>query len=91
MKLGQTPILRTLPVFYAQATATKLRRVVFSLLALWAVLDAVLTFRDWRNGGLSLALSTFGLVGSFCLSMLFIGLVALIWDWLARRFGRRVN
>lgn len=85
-RLLEKPILRTLPLFYAQATATKVRRIVFSLFLLWALVDASLTLRDWRHGGAPLSLCAFSFIGSLCLSLLFIGLIAMVWDCLARRF-----
>lgn len=87
-KLLEKPFLRTLPIFYAQATATRLRRIVFSGLLLWALVDAILTFRDWHRGGLATWLAITALVLSLCLSLLFLGFLALAWDWLARRYGR---
>ncbi len=74
-------------LFYRQATATKLRCVVFSILLLWALTDSVLTFRDWHD--LPLFFRLCGLVGSFLGSFVFIGVLALAWDWLARRTTSR--
>jgi hypothetical protein len=73
-------------LFYRQATASKVRCVVFSVLLLWALYDSVMTFRNW--GDLPLFFRVCGFVGSFLLSFLFVGLIALAWDWLARRFRR---
>jgi hypothetical protein len=87
MTLWQKPILRTIPIFYRQATATVLRRVVFSLLLLWALTDAALTLRDWHRG-LPMWVTVIGFFLSFFTSLLFIGLLTLIWDWFVRRFGR---
>lgn len=85
-KLLEKPILRILPVFYGQATATTLRRIVFSVFLLWAVTDASLTVRDWRYNGASLFLCVFGFILSLCLSLVFVGLIAMVWDWLSPRF-----
>jgi hypothetical protein len=74
-------------LFYLQATASKIRRAVFSVLLIWALADSVLTFRDWKE--LPPFFRLCGFVGSFLLSFLFIGLLALAWDWIAHRWGRR--
>jgi hypothetical protein len=83
-KLLEKPILRTLPIFYAQASATRLRQVVFSVLIVWAIVDALLTNDVMPTFWLRIC----GFLGSFFLSLLFIGLLVLVWDWLVRRFGR---
>ena len=85
-KLLEKPILRTLPIFYGQATATRLRRLVFSAFLLWAIIDALLTVRDWRHNDASLFLCMVGFIGSLWLSLLFIGLIAMVWDWLSPRY-----
>ena len=81
---------RVLALTYLQASATKPRRVVFSILVLWAVLGGFLSFRDWRhNNNAPFWLSFAGFLGSVFLSLWFIALVAMIWDWLARRWHQR--
>lgn len=61
-KVLEKPLLRMLPVFYRQATATTLRRVVFAVFLYWAMIDASLTLRDWRRNGASLFLCVFGFI-----------------------------
>jgi hypothetical protein len=85
-KLLEKPILRILPVFYRQATATTLRRVVFAVFLYGAMIDAFLTLRDWRRNGASLLLCVFGFILSLCLSLLVVGLIAMVWEWLSPRF-----
>ena len=69
--------------FYRQATASKVRCVVFSILLLWGLYDSAMTFHDWAE--LPLFYRLYGFFGSFLLSFLFIGLIALVWDWVAHR------
>lgn len=73
-------------LFYRQATASKVRCVVFATLLIWAMYDAVMTLRDW--GPLPLFVRACGFFMSLLLSLFFIGLIALAWDWLVRRFRR---
>jgi hypothetical protein len=54
---------------------------------LWALTDAALTLRDWHRG-LPMWVTVIGFFLSFFTSLLFIGLLTLIWDWFVRRFGR---
>lgn len=81
-----TKPLRILPL-YSEATATRPRRVLFSILTVLALVDAILTARGMPTA----VLAVVGFVFSFLLSLLFIGLLVLIWDWLARRFGRATH
>jgi uncharacterized PurR-regulated membrane protein YhhQ (DUF165 family) len=71
-------------MFYAQATATKLRQVVCSILVVWAIVNALLTNDQMPTIGLRI----WGFISSLGLSVLFIALLFLVWDWLVRRFGR---
>jgi hypothetical protein len=76
-------------LFYRQATASKVRCVVFSVLLLWALYDSALTFRGWAE--LPLFFRVCGLIGSLLLSFLFIGLLALTWDWIAHKIRATHN
>ena len=75
--------MRVLSLFYSQATASKPRQVVFSFLLAGAVLNAILTYEDWAE------LPWWAAAGGFFMSLLgsllFIGAVILVWDWVARR------
>ena len=71
---------------YRKATASKPRCVVFSVLLIWTLYDSVMTFRDW--GDLPLFFRVCGFFGSLLLSLWFVGLIAIAWDWLARRVRR---
>lgn len=73
-------------LFYRQAPASRARFVAFAVLLLWALRDAVLTFRDW--GPLPLWTRLCEFLGSLFLGLLLMGLIALAWDWLARRCCR---
>ena len=66
---------------YLQATATRPRRAVFSILLVWALVDAVLTFCAEPTGWIAIALSIFSLLAS----LWFVGLIAMDWDWITRR------
>lgn len=79
----ESRLSKTMSSFYTQATATRLRRVVFSVLLVWAVTLGVLTARMMPTAALGLL----GGVLSLFASLLFIGLVAMVWDWLGRRWG----
>jgi hypothetical protein len=72
--------------FYTQATASIPRCVVFGGIFIWGVIDAVLTFRDWRANGAPLWLSTYGFCGSLFWFLIFVGAVAIIWEWSVRWF-----
>ena len=61
------------------------RKIVFSIFVIWSLVDAVLTARDMPT----LVLKLYGFFGSFILSMMFFGIVYLVWDWVSRR--RRGN
>ena len=76
-------IILTMSAFYSQATATPMRRVVFSVLLVWALALVVSTARTMPTA----TLGVLGGVMSLSGSLLFIGLVALVWDWLAHRWG----
>jgi ABC-type sulfate transport system permease component len=76
-------VRRALQLTYRQATASKVRCVVFSVLLAWALLDAALTYRGWAD--LPLYARLFGFVGSLLLSLIFVSVLAMIWDWIARR------
>ena len=76
-------IVLTMSAFYSQAAATPLRRVVFSVLLVWALALVVSTARTMPT----VTLGVLGAVMSLSGSLLFIGLVALVWDWLAHRWG----
>jgi len=69
---------------YRQATASKPRRFVFSVIVLWELWDAYIAFREWRT--LPLSIKIYASLGSLFLSLLWLALIAMIWDSLARRF-----
>ena len=74
-------IVLTMSAFYSQATATPLRRVVFLVLLVWALALTVSTARTMPTATLGVV----GAVMSLSGSLLFIGLVALVWHWLVHR------
>ena len=74
---------------YRRATASKLRRVVFSILFVVALFDAVGVFGTWND--LPVVLRICLPIMRLQLSLLFIAFIALIWDWLARRLRRTSN
>ena len=78
---------RVLLAFYRQATASKPRCIVFSILLLWALADAVLTAKEMPTMGVAVT----GFSMSFGWSLLFIGLIILVWDRLAMWFRRPKN
>jgi len=64
-----------------------LRRIVFGVLILWALVDAILTAREMpttltRASGFLLSLGW---------SFLFIMLILALWNWLAARARRQVR
>lgn len=58
-----------------------LKRIVFSALILWALVDAALAWRNMPTVGLKL----YGAFLSFGDSMLFVGAVYWAWGWISRR------
>jgi membrane protein YdbS with pleckstrin-like domain len=82
------PTKHALYLFYSQATASKSRRIAFSILLAWAILNAVLTFHDWPKPWW---LEVGGFVMSLLASLLFIGVLILVWDWVARRFHKTTH
>jgi len=65
--------------------ARMIKRLVFAVLVLWALIDSVLTFRAWHE--LSIWYRLLGLLGSLFVSSLFIGVAYVTWDWLARKLS----
>jgi len=86
-KLLEKPILRTLPIFYAQATATPLRKVNFAWMLLLGIVGCVLTAAEAPSLMSGLAIFMLNLFGV----LLFLALTAMIWDWLARFLGSTRN
>lgn len=64
-----------------------LKKILFSIIFLWSLVDAVLTARDMPTFGLKL----YGFFGSFVLSMMFFAIVYLVWDWISRLIHRKVK
>lgn len=64
------------------------RITVFSILAVWALVDASLTFHDWFANGAPLLLCVVGLVLSALASLWFIGVLAMTWEWIAHRLSK---
>ena len=90
--------INPVPFFvHFKATATRLRRVVFSVLLIWALVDSFLSLYDgWFNSSTTaaplwgrIAISIVMYFMSLCLNLLFMGIVALGWDWSARRCKNR--
>lgn len=63
------------------ANLSSASRIVFGILCLWAMVDAVLAFEDAPTWWLGITLS----FGSVILNILQISAVALIWRWLSSR------
>jgi len=81
-----------------KATTTRPRRVVFSVLLVWGAVDASRGFHEgWISsatlgllwGGLVMSIGT--LLLSLCWNLFFMGLVAIVWDWAARRWKNRAT
>lgn len=64
-----------------------LKRIVFAILIIWALVDAVISARQAPTFSIGLML----FVASLFWSGLFILLVAIIWNSVAKRFGRGSN
>ena len=75
--------IRVLRAFYSQATASYPRRIVSCLLLAWGLLDAVSTYRAWAD--LPRWAAVCGFFMSCFASLLFIGAVMMVWDWIASR------
>jgi hypothetical protein len=63
------------------------KKIVLTIIAVWALIDAILTARDMPTVGLKLI----GFIGSFASSMMFFAIVYLLWDWISRRLHRKVK
>ena len=72
---------------FARKDSLVLKRILFSAMIAWAIIDAVLTARDMPTFGLKL----YRFFGSFVLSMLFFGMVYLARDWISRRLHRKAK
>jgi hypothetical protein len=82
-KFLEKPILRTLPTFYAQATATPARRMSFGWMSLLAVIGSFTVAGEAPT--LALRIVAFAVNLAACI--IFLALVILIWNWLDRRSG----
>jgi hypothetical protein len=71
--------------FRRSETRSMLRRILFSILVVWALVDAALTARDMPTFGLKF----YGFFASLILSMLFIAVFYLVWKWIARQLHRK--
>ncbi len=91
--------INPIPFFvHFKATTSRARRVVFSVLLIWAMLDAILGFQiGWTisaaamgsGGRLLISMAVFFF--SLCINLLLMALVALVWDWAARRWKHRAT
>jgi hypothetical protein len=70
-------------LLYRKATASVARCIVFSVLLIWVLADAALTFRDWVE--IPLYLRLYGFFGSALWSLIFVAALAFVWDWIACR------
>ncbi|HEV3306978.1 MAG TPA: hypothetical protein VGZ91_11110 [Candidatus Sulfotelmatobacter sp.] len=68
-------------------TAAAFKRILFSILVLWSFNDAIITVRHRPT----LELKIDGFCESFAESMLFVGLIYMIWDWISRTRNRKAK
>jgi hypothetical protein len=61
------------------------KKIVFLVVLVWSLVDAILTARDMPTFGLKIL----GFFGSFALSLMFFAVVYLVWDWISRLLHRR--
>lgn len=60
---------------------TMYRRIVFSILVIWALAEAILTARDMPT----FLLRLYVFLSGFVLAMSFVGLLCLLWGWVANK------
>jgi hypothetical protein len=60
------------------------RLIILALLVVWALVDAVLTAREMPTFMLKL----WGFSSSLTLSLVFIAVIAFVWDWVESRIRR---
>jgi hypothetical protein len=82
-------ITRQMACSYSQATATWPRRIVFSILVLWTFADAYLNARDWHLNDAPWWLCILGFFLSALVGLWFVGVIVMVWDWIARWFAQR--
>jgi hypothetical protein len=81
--------VREIRQYYRQATASVPRRIVFSGLMLCMVVEAWLTALDWHRNDAPLALCVVGFFMTALAWMWVMSILAMVWDWLARRHAQR--
>ena len=74
---------------YSQATASVPRRIVFSILALWTFADACRTALFFHQDDAPWWLCLLGFFLSALAGLCFIGVIVMVWDWIARWFAHR--
>lgn len=57
------------------------RRIVFSVLVIWALVEAVHTARDMPT----FLLRFYVFLSSFVIAMLLVGLLCLLWEWVENK------
>ena len=62
---------------------------MFSVLLLCMVVEAWLTALDWQRNDAPLALWVVGFFLTALVWMWVMGILAMVWDWLARRHAQR--
>jgi len=81
--------VREIRQYYRQATASVPRRIVFSGLLLFMVVEAWMTALDWHRDDAPLALCVAGFFLTVLIWMWVLSVLAMVWDWLARRHAHR--
>jgi hypothetical protein len=76
-------------LLYRKATASMARRIVLSVLLIWILADAALTFRDWM--GIPLYLRLYGFFGSALWSLIFVAALAFVWGLDCAPGSRHIN